>query len=502
MDVEQTVRRSGSELQGGGVLALALLLAWPAVAQTPPSPRGELETAVREHVRVGSTSRAVASGLRRRPGRDLAGASYGSGTALAPSVAEPSPCGEGLGPGASEAGVDLGSFGFSLSLLPAPFQLQELAVRRDCPTGFGQYPLPEDVEDPQLGASSSYRIGDNGFAFVYQVEWPDPLPAVIDLGRATFWSDGYAYDVTGFRSVLEQQVYGGGEGVWDFEDGLAALAPDLSAQCFARRVAGSWSDLGAQGIGDPRPAVQGLAEDYFSLLYLEPAPSTCGLPEPDPRLQFDAGFSAADGTRVSMLVHSQPGIPASLPTKSYGDMRWTLPGVEILAAVIDPSGAPTPASEARLQALALALDPSVDLACVAEERHLSPEESVSFGLPSANAPPGFSLTYETLLASVFPDGCSQASGVRSYSLDWHFARSVPPDQAGDGLELIDAYAFRNPNTSFPRDDQFTADGYLWTGPDGTQFNVYAYDALGFPLSRDVLDFVARSLDPSVVLPGD
>ena len=112
------------------------------------------------------------------------------------------------------------------------------------------------------------------------------------------------------------------------------------------------------------------------------------------------------------------------------------------------------------------------------------------------------MSYDALHAALYPDGCHLVSGAHTFHLHWSFARPVTSSDGVPREDAVHANAFRDPTAIYRPDDSFTAESYLWTSADGTQFNVYGNDADGFPLSRDVLDFVARSLDPSVVLPGD
>jgi len=440
--------------------------------------------------------------------------------------------------------VDVGRRGFDLRTLGGGFALEAFDVRAegDCDGQGG-------AVDPVLVVGTRWRHGAGGERlYVGQRAAEDPVANLLEHGLATFWWQGYAFEV-----ALESRFFGppppGGAGAAagsraagrsaapaaacvaapagasldrrftpavrsavaaaTAEDALlgqaiAALAPGLDPACFHRRVDGGWSDLAALDLGDPRPALPaGHVEAYLAFTFLEhPAPS-CDGPEPagGEGVSFSAAFTDPAGSWVSVWAVSR----ADGGSGNWGYIDdhgafWSDDRYQYAISVVHADGS---GDVELVRALAVALDPGFDPACLVQWRTLTPQEAVALGFRLAQPPAGYTETWSELTAQSAAPEC-EAPPPATYSLSWSFS---------DGGDLIiEAAAWRveggppgggavPPNRAVGAsgasgDPEGTA-ALSWTDAGGTSYWVSGYSLSGGePPALELLEAVARSMDPT------
>lgn len=294
----------------------------------------------------------------------------------------------------------------------------------------------------------------------------------------------YATDAPGMpaRQILEEQI--------------AALAPGLSLDCFHRRTAGTWDDLAAAGIGDPRPALQPAPtrQELRLLYYAAPAAGCSGAIEaPDLPLELFARFDQPGGRRTEVRVEWIETSGDSRPGRvSESGAEWTK-GHLAFSVATEGQGA----NEKAVTEIARALDPTFEAACQRRTRELDNEQLALYGLRAPIVPPGFKRVAAKQMAASLPGGCPR--GIQDpgeIELRWAFSS---PDI------LLEAGASRGTPEAREalRENPLIGEGYVrWKDAKGVSFYVYAHPPDEGPgLSEAELFAIARSLDPHAPLPA-
>jgi hypothetical protein len=224
-------------------------------------------------------------------------------------------------------------------------------------------------------------------AWIHQEANDKPVASVIRGTSATFFSDGYVFQVNVSGGAVAYAMDDSREGgstspaspgiprddpnaAAVLQTVIASLAPSLPDACFAHQQNAGWDALGTLGIGDPRPAIpDGWTEDNVSAITYAPAEQECGRPPLTDGGSFSASYtqSASDGSWAGALVISANALPPNADSapgtiSDYG-VNWSNGsysfGVYAKAA--------EPIARDQLTAIATALDPGFDVAALTEE---------------------------------------------------------------------------------------------------------------------------------------
>jgi hypothetical protein len=146
---------------------------------------------------------------------------------------------------------------------------------------------------------------------------------------------------------------------------------------------------------------------------------------------------------------------------------------------------------ATLQAIARALDPQFDNACLLVERHLTEAELEAQGIGTADAPGGYVLESSRAVASEPNANCDLGVEVGNVSADWQFS--------GPNGEHVSASAWLD--KSYPSDGSWygsIGQGYIsWIGPNGANYSVSGWSETDGPVDQETLIGVALSMDPTL-----
>jgi hypothetical protein len=240
---------------------------------------------------------------------------------------------------------------------------------------------------------SQWRHGATGLNIWVHQSVSESAPDVIQGTNATFFSDGYAFQVSvggGVAYAVDSRSATGSGSAPSAKPGIApgspggedpraagvlqaviaALAPSLSDACFAHQVTMGWDGLPALGIGDPRPAIPaGWTEENASVVTYTPAEQDCG---GGPLLEggsFNATYlqSASDGSFLGALLMSASALPPNVDTapgsiSDYG-LSWSDGNFQYSVY----AKANEPVARGVLVAIAQAMDPSLDVTKLTEQ---------------------------------------------------------------------------------------------------------------------------------------
>jgi hypothetical protein len=406
---------------------------------------------------------------------------------------------------------DLGQAGFSARLLGAGFVLSGLSVGASAPCD-GASP-----RDGDLSLSTSWLHADtNILVNVTQTEATDRVSNVIQQGYATFWADGYAYSVNvnaypityasgvdgsePARPAIEPPPPGTDPRARAvLQEAVAQLAPGLGLQCFYTEKIGGWDDLQTLGIGDPRPAVP----PSFSVMQVNvrtftgPASGCDAGPAPEAQSSFDATFvdqsGGANEFRGAAYVNAyevrkdQPAQQGHVDDYSayWSNGRWQF-SVGFKSE--------KPVGRATVEALARALDPTLNPSCFVQSRDLTASELAQAGFLAPVPPDGFKVTGSSLQVVETPSNSNCTNGPRAepqYRLTWTLE-----DSAGT---VIEAGASRDPGVDPGklREHGFAGQNQIFWSNGTTLFYVSAMSkGISSVVSQDVLIAVAKSMDPT------
>ena len=433
-------------------------------------------------------------------------------------------------------GIDLGRRGFDLRRLGEGFSLEALETRSE-----GACDEHGEVFGQALTVATSWRhTATSGQLYVRQRQAPEPTANFLAPGWATFWWQGYAFQVSVGWGCAEPPA-GGFEArsaLWppaeldrsprigpsrerarrgrprppralpksppapcrppngDFlVPAIAALAPGLDLACFHRQREGTWSDLGGLGLGDPRVALpSSYVESFFQLSYLEPAAAGCGGPAPEggTGVSLSAFFTDAESAWAGVTAYSlPPGSPPSPGVIEDHGAYWSDESYQYSAAAWSADGT---GDRGLVRALATALDSDFSEACLVESRELAPAEAVALGFHLARPPGGFAEEWSQLTALAASPACDDPPDP-TYSFSWTFS---------DGADLgIGASLYRNGGGGGGGEGVAPpggpgGEGFLaWIDANGTSYTVYGYSVSGGAgPAEELLVEVATSMDPT------
>ncbi|MFQ5381373.1 MAG: hypothetical protein ACE5EF_07100 [Dehalococcoidia bacterium] len=451
-------------------------------------------------------SDGASGGVRPQVAEDHAGVS-----SLSPSPAEPPWPGRSQGGGDAEFGfgrwdcpgkldgllagstlaLDTETFAFRS---PGPaFELSSLSIGASQPCSDSELDA-----DHLVSASTSWLHAGTGIHV-----WLDQRPQeertanVAYQGSLEFWDGGYRFSLSGgpvlspFSDI--RPPAGDGEGIASvLEEALGQLAPELDLACFYRQAEGSWADLAAMGIGDPRPAIpSGYDESSVTVNAFRRPPDSCGEPDFSGSAYFHAEFIGAGDSYIGIDAYSADEEDSGYFGELY-DHGASWSNGRYWFNIWEKSRSDS-TSDLILD-LARALDPDFSADCFRQTRTLLPGESESIGLPAPEAP-GFKVARSDQSVTEVGSACQLPgrSGPPSYSLSWTLE--------GEGGSMIEVYLNRLGTEPGGRRYGSRWDfGLEWGDGDGNSYSVYGEPGDGGPDDlRQALETIALSLDPDLDL---
>lgn len=446
-----------------------------------------------------------------------------SGNASAPGTMPAYPCqGGDISAVVSGTTIDPAKAGLTPRFLTTGFKLQNLSLS---PYGGCLQPGMPEKATPVLNTSWLHD-GTSAHVNVSQRIAAEPVTNVLMPGTAQFWSGGYAFMVnaspmavppekpmapadsgsissSGASSgsgaavapaIAPGEPYPGGDATATLEAVIAQLAPDISLQCFYRQVSGTWSDLAGLGIGDPRSAIPaGFAQSSLNVRTFTPPSGGCATSVvPTEQSGFDASFvrNGANGSfdggifiNANGFHDSNSAMVGHLDAYSayWSNGKYSF---SIGAKSNEPIGRDA------IRAIALAIDPAFDSACMAITSTITDADARAAGFHTPTLPGGYKLESSQLQHTALSSTCSgkPAGEQAGYSLQWTLR---------DGAAVINASATRFAGQP-GEPGWISSHGLSWTGADGTHFGVYGYtEGKDATVSQDDLIAVAKSLDPAL-----
>ena len=318
----------------------------------------------------------------------------------------------------------------------------------------------------------------------------EPRPNVLDDTSASFIWDGQSYAIyaTNAPDMSARLVV---------EEVIAELAPGLAIDCFHRLTTGSWADLAAAGLGDPRGAIPAsFSPRELRLLYYAPPSPACPDAVDAGRLptMFFADFEHPAGHRLELRADwgdSAEGVRPGLVSDSGAE--WKNGNLTFSVA----SGGHD-LGEAVVTAIAGALDPGFEAACHRRIQTLNDAQLAARGLRVPTVPPGFQRLSSRQTARLSPGGCSHGDpDPGEIELAWVFRSPGNID-----LEVGVSRGTGSTSDASQAEVLIGEDYVRWTDAQGTAYYVYGHAPDEGPgMSQADLFAVARSLDPSVPIPG-
>lgn len=416
----------------------------------------------------------------------------------------------------SNGAIDPAKAGFVMNTPGAGFTLQSVSLRSE-----GECDSSGRATSGTLVLDTYWRHDETGIgAWVSQFVSPEQRANTMSDSNAGFWFDGYYYTVgvDSYYYIADDTTGGATEPASDndvpatsFGSGVSAagaasmpvrpgepdpraaqvlrelvtqLAPTIPDACFAHQRAGTWDDIVAFGVGDPRGAVpSGYTEQYVNVRVWEPADPSCGGPAVDTLgNSFDASFG--DGNTGSLYINAYGAEPQTERYAGYlgqGSMSWSSDAYWFNVSGWEGSAA---ISNDTLRAIARALDPGFDQRCVIVNTELSKADLEGLGLRTPTVPDGFRLDTANGWSGAPSGDCSGVTGaVGSLYANWYLSM--------DGAEGISVQASRGPDRI--AGDTASSWGFAWSAADGT---VYSVNGSVSTIGEDVFIAVAKSIDPA------
>lgn len=429
-----------------------------------------------------------------------------------------SPTGPGFGGGCpvpmdaavvANGTIDPAKAGFAMKLLQSGFRLQNISLSNvgECDTD-GQA-----SGEGELVLATSWRHEASGAeVYVSQQVAKAPISNVLGQAGASFWADGYAYyvNVNAYRILTAEDAassrvkpaiyppYPGSEVdqakvLALLTEAVGQLAPSVGMQCFYREAQGGWGDLASLGIGDPRGAIPaGFTEQQINVRTFTPPAAGCDTPKPDAQGGFDAAFArdGGDFAQIGISAYAHGGMTGGYPGQlsDYG-ANWSNDRFQFSVYGKFESGT---AGVEVIRAIAKALDPSFNEACLVRQRELGPADLAALSFATPVTPDGFKVTNSSVMAQDIAAGCDKPEGFEaSYNLQWTM-------EDGGGT-VIEAYVSRYGGAPGGKIEGYISDNNIyWVGADGTNYSVNGYSrSVSATVDRDALVAVAKSLDPSL-----
>jgi len=331
--------------------------------------------------------------------------------------------------------------------------------------------------------------GDSYWGSVEEGKGVEPVAPVLHDTSALFgWEDTlYQLSATDAPGRSAQQV---------LVDAIAELAPGLSIDCFSRWTTGSWTDLAAAGLGDPRPALPAsYAPAGMNLTYYKAPTLDCSMgeaAEPWPT-RFEARFADPAGSRLDLRAEwTGTNATATTGRLTASSATWSHGHLAYVVAFDNPAiGADA------VTAVARALDPAFQKECTRWVSEGTAARLSDHGIHTPIAPAGFEEISGTQTVRAAPGGCTEGDPIApEIDADWVFA-------AGNVLLEVGATRDETVKEDLSLEGGLVlADGSVrWTDTQGTAYYVFSHTLDDGPaLSQEDLFAVARSLDPDVPLP--
>ncbi len=400
--------------------------------------------------------------------------------------------------GVAGSTIDPSAAGIAMRLLGSGFQIQSVALR-----GEGEC-------DENGNATNVKPVLDTGWIHtatgveVYVTQRPSQQVAnYLDSYSAMVWADGYLFQLWAsggyFWPLMEGDdaaVRGPSEA--DMATALKAavtqLAPNVPAGCFYRINQGSWDDLPALGLGDPRAAIPaGYTEHYVTVRVLIEPDAGCGTAKLEGHYgaSFDASFSTADGGWIGVSAYQAVEGQSYYGSSQAGYIAWSDDNWQYYVSGYGRDGQAI--DQATLHAIALALQPGFSAQCIPSDVEITQQEADAAGFPAPAAPEGFTLEKSSLVRfGVVSDDCDDADDVTSgYRLNWVYL---------SGASTLEVYAATGVG-DLPEEE---ARGYIsdysiqWLTSAGVWYSINAYGAAEGPaLTREQLIAFAQSIDPGL-----
>jgi hypothetical protein len=279
---------------------------------------------------------------------------------------------------------------------------------------------------------------------------------------------------------------------------LRAALADLGAPaeaCFYVARNGTWEDLAAFGVGDPRGAIPaGFApQDAQIRVWTAPA-AECNTPSAGLAINFNATwiYQGSDRQFGALFIGGSSVDPKAEKYPGYfGDYgaNWQNGKFNFnVGFKIDPSSG----SIAGLEAIAKALDPGFENACMMREVPLTPGDlqALGVGVPSAA---GYTTESQRAVTTKRTGDCSGytdagPNSVPSLQANWQLRK---------GTSTIMATAYAAPPDLPAGTPGYISDANINWFRDGVAFGVSTYSEGGDkPATRETLIEVAKSMDSS------
>lgn len=335
------------------------------------------------------------------------------------------------------------------------------------------------------------QAGDFGGTFLWgsSEDASEPGPSLLHDTSASFTWDGQAYSLyaTHAPDATARQI---------LEAAIAEIAPGLPIECFYRLTSGSWGDLAAAGLGDPRGAIPpSFSAGELRLRYYAPPAAGCpGVVSAGslPTLFF-AAFTHPSGRRLELRADWGESATSSPGVLTESSAEWRN-GHLAFSLAVDGK----PHGEGVVTAVARAIDPAFDERCHRAARELPDGELAAHGLHFPTVPPGFERVSSKQSAKLAPGGCPTGQADPGVlDLAWVF---VSADNVA--LEVGVSRGAQAAVEAVKNRVQIGEDYVRWTDAQGQTYYVYGHSLDDGPgLSQAELFAVARSLDPSVQLPA-
>ncbi|MCC7364570.1 MAG: hypothetical protein IT303_09370 [Dehalococcoidia bacterium] len=275
------------------------------------------------------------------------------------------------------------------------------------------------------------------------------------------------------------------------EDLVAKLAPELAGgKCFYTETQGTWADLVAAGIGDPRSAIpSGFAESSTNFRTFV-APSSCDAGPAPAQGGYEATFERANPfgffyISVYPLGEGSEPYPGNL--NEYG-ANWANAKWQFNIGAKSEQGMGIDV----ISAIARALDPGFANACLATNVPLTEADILAMGLKSPAAD-GYTTKFGPASKTELTGNCTPAQ--RAMYTGNEQAAWTLTDTEGSTID-VRAYRYGAGATSSP--------GYIgqgsanWQGPNNWRIEIYGWNrTTGNPVDRDMLIEVATSIDPGL-----
>ena len=401
--------------------------------------------------------------------------------------------------------VDPALAGFAAKYLAAGFELTGFTIRGQSPecnggTAGGKVMIVVDTQ---------WKHKETGLAlFISQAQDEKGMAAVMEETTARFSKDGYFFNVT-VEGYSVQPLAGDGRIVEDkpllpgpdprAREVLRAALADLGAPaeaCFYVGRQGTWDDIIAAGIGDPRSVVPAefTLQDVYIQAWTAPA-ADCGTPGAGVRISFNAnwiyngserqfGVLSIGASATDPNMEKYPGYVGE-----YG-ASWTNGTFQFhIGFKVDPAQG---ADAGLITAIARLLDPNYANACVMREQALTEAEMAALGIKAPSAS-GYTRTATALVSTKLSGDCSgfvsEGSGAEPQTrAHW---------QLKDGAAIIEVNAYKFAGPGAPdREQGWISDSNISWVSGGVSYNVSGWAESGTPPSRDKLIEVAKSMDSS------